>query len=30
MTGLVKVGWDCRTIISQITDGIINENNEDI
>lgn len=30
MTGLVKVGWDCKVIVNQIAEGIANDNNEDI
>lgn len=30
MTGLVKVGWDCKVIISQIADGIVADNVEDV
>ena len=30
MTGLVKVGWDCRVIINQIVDGMVNDSIEDV
>ena len=30
MSGLVKVGWNCEVIVRQISDGIINDNMEDI